>query len=388
MVAAVVVAATSVVALVRTRPASGATIYRVEVAHGLTSPAGAESRRFFPSRIWVHRGDTIRFTSATYVAVALLPAGQRPGTWLPAEWRGTARSWSPFLTDPDEASGHLVLNPRVAAQSNPTCGGLHQESCPFDGSGSAEDGVLGSGLPLTAPIDFSVSIAARNGAVLWALDLMDPAMRMRIAVVPKTKPASTQQGIDAQKAQLLADDRATAVALDERFRDKHAFVRRQGTVVWQAWAGIDAGAVSVARMYPARLTVRPGQSVEWHFDRLRHLAHTVTFPAGKAKSISGNAVAPVCDPGAGPDGGPEVAGPPYCDDPRDLELDVDPRLRVAAGNGAYAGGADFESSGVRGGGFATSTTTFPLRFPTPTASLFAFRCLLHPAMVGTVAVRP
>ncbi len=389
LAAVVALVATVAVVVVRPRPASGATTFRVEVAHGLPTPAGAESRRFFPSRISVHRGDTIRFTSGTYVTVALLPAVQKPATWLPAQWRGTSHPWSPFRPDPDEASGHLVLNERVAAPSNPTCGGGgDQDPCAFDGLGTAEDGVLNSGLPLTAPLDFSVRITARGGSVIWALDLMDPAMRLRIAVVPLSKPASTQQGIDAQKAELLAKDRATAAALDAKYRDKHAFVRRQGRVVWQAWAGIDTATVSLPRMYPERLAIRPGQTVEWHFDKLRHLAHTVTLPAGKARSISGDALVPMCDPGAGGDQPPEVAGPPYCDDPRELEMDVDPRLRGPAGNGAFTGGADFESSGVRGAGFATSKRAFALRFPTQSSpSGFSFRCLLHPSMLGIVAVR-
>lgn len=368
--------------------ASGETTYRIRVGRFLTEPPGAESRRFFPGEIRVHRGDLLRFLSRGYVSVALLPEGQQPGSWVRANWKGVGGAWSPFVRDRDEASGHLKMNPRVALPSQPTCGGPFGDPCEFDGSGPAVDGVLSSGLPLASAVDFTVLITARAKATLWAINLMDPKMRMKVVVVPPARQASSQRAIDLEAERLVAQDQETASALHERYVDLRRSVVRDGRATWQAWAGIDTPTVSLPLMYPRTLVLQQGDVVRWRFDRLRHVAHTVTFPATRAARIGAQPVSPVCDPGVRGDHEAEVAGPPFCDDPRDLELDVASRVPDPAGNGVFLGADDLESSGVRGGGVATSRSSYLLRFPgaSPAAG-YAYRCVLHPSMLGRVVVR-
>ena len=114
----------------------------------------------------------------------------------------------------------------------------------------------------------------------------------------------------------------------------------------------------------------------------------MTMPIGTAREILRNAPI-VCDPdgdaGPGPDNPPELEAPPFCNDPSQLEIEIDDRFIPRQGNGAFRG-SDLESSGVRGAN-ARSDQNYVLRFPvrSPDAG-FKYLCLIHPFMRGRVVV--
>jgi hypothetical protein len=98
----------------------------------------------------------------------------------------------------------------------------------------------------------------------------------------------------------------------------------------------------------------------------------------------------VCDPdgdaGAGPDVPPELAEPPFCNDPTQLEFELDDRFIAPQGNGVFRGG-DLESSGARGRHAALGNDAYSLTFrATSPGTGFKYLCLIHPFMRGRVVV--
>lgn len=122
-------------------------------------------------------------------------------------------------------------------------------------------------------------------------------------------------------------------------------VAAAGPQSWNADAGTgDATGVAALKFYPAAITVDAGDSITW---KVAGNAHTVSFlTAGQT--------------------------PPAPDDP-------------ASGN--PAGGTTFDGSTYTSSGIvvpAPGHDTYALTFPT--AGTFAFHCLIHPGMDGSVTV--
>jgi plastocyanin len=146
-------------------------------------------------------------------------------------------------------------------------------------------------------------------------------------------------------------------------------------------------------MYPRKLKIRKGDRVRWRFDRLPFELHTVSFPRKKALQIIQGDFVPACDPdgdaGAGPDTPPELEGPPFCNDPSQLEFELQPRSMHKYGNGKVRSAKDFETSGVRGE-FGFNENPYTLKFTkTSNKKGFKYICMIHGGfMGGNVVVKP
>jgi plastocyanin len=366
--------------------AKAQTTYDVLVGQFLEAAPAAESMRFFPGELDVHQGDTLHFTSNGFHTATFLPSGVGPVEWFDSQ--ATLGTNQPFaLIEPDEDDGGdaFKFNNEAIFPSDPSCGGPGQAACTFDGSS-----VLNSGAPFFGPFDFAATIDAGVGTSFYIVCIIHgPDMRMRVDVVGAGEPASDPDDLVDTNAAALRQDLDTANALHERFSSRRtSHVAVGGARVWDAWAGIDSNHVALYNFYPRKLRIDKGDRVQWHFDSLSFEDHSVTMPFGTAMEIASNA--PIaCDPdsdaGPGPDNPPELEGPPFCNDPAQLEIELDDRLIPPHGNGAFRG-ADLESSGVRGAN-APGDQNYVVRFPerSPDAG-FKYICLIHPFMRGRVVV--
>jgi plastocyanin len=252
---------------------------------------------------------------------------------------------------------------------------------------------LNSGLPQGGPLEFNVAIDAPAGSRLTFLCLIHTQMRLRVDVVAagqESSPAALAQA----KEEALRHDTEEAAALHARYsarKTKHRTA--SGQVVWDAWAGVDGGHVSLFGMYPKKLNIKRGQRVQWHFGGLIFEPHTVTFPLSKGLEIANAFPTPMCDPdgdeGSAPDTPPSAPPPAFCEGgPQQLELDAPQGLMLQAGDGRVRSKTDFESSGWRGTVSQPSSAAYTLRFPKTSGDAgHRYVCMIHPFMRGRVVVR-
>ena len=122
-------------------------------------------------------------------------------------------------------------------------------------------------------------------------------------------------------------------------------VAAAGPLTWSVDAGTgDDTGVAALKFYPAALTVDAGDTVTW---KVAGNAHTISFlPAGMT--------------------------PPSPEDP----------AAQAPAGGTTFDGTTFTSSGIKFP--APGQDTYSLTFPT--AGTYAFHCLIHPGMEGTLTV--
>lgn len=365
--------------------ASAATTYEVSVGRFLEG-APAESMRFLPGSIDVHQGDTLHFTSESFHTATVLPLGQGPVEWFDANAAEPGSPYYPLQPDPDDDS--FKFNLAAALPSSFTCGAPAMPACSYDGSS-----VVNSGLPLESAMDFSVTVDVAAGSGFYVVCIIHGAqMRMKVNVVSGGEPASDPADVRAANAAAIEQDTNSAAALFVKYAGTRSWHRDpDGTKVWDAWAGVDNRHVTLYGMFPSRLTVRRGDTVQWHFDSLTFEDHTVTFPIDTAKDIVRNSFVVACDPdgdaGPGPDNPPDLDAFPFCGDPTQTEVDFDGRFVPPAGNGTFRGN-DLETSGELGATSFQGDGNFDLRFGRTSSNRgFKYICLLHPFMRGRVVVR-
>ena len=344
--------------------------------------APAESMRFFPSTIDVHQGDVLHFTSDSFHTATLLPVGAGPVEWFDANATGDA-PYAILQRDKDDGARAYVFSTPVALPTDPTCGGPSQPICSFDGTS-----VLNSGIPLAGPMEMSVSVDVAPGNTIYVVCLIHGAMmRMGVHVVKASRPASDPAALAAGNAAAIAQDTDSAAALDAKFSSMYTSHETATGTVWDAWAGVENRYVTLYGMYPKKLKIARGDTVQWHFDQLNYEIHTVTFPMDTAKAVADNSFFPVCDTGAGADSPPDLPGPPFCSDPSQLELQLDNRFVAPHGDGSFEG-TDYQNSGVRGGVSPIGDANYDLSFGYRSGDTpFQYICLVHEFMRGRIVVR-
>ena len=383
--------------------ANAAVMFDVEVGRFFDeSDHTAESMRFFPASIKVVPGDTIHFSTKSFHGVTLLPTDQQPETWS-ANNASPGGPWSVFESDPDEGVNAARVNLTIATPSGP-CGWPTQEPCEFDGSGDEVFGPLNSGLPLfpgesgteTRQLSFDVTITADPGTTIYALDPLHPAMTMQIDVVDTFTERSDPIELDTESDQQFADDQTRATELDTTYSKKKVKKSVKGKTVWKAWAGLEEEGISLRRMYPKKLTIKPGNRVRWNFSTNLYEAHSVTFPQTRAVALAGAFPDIVCDSNGdqdpAPDSEPSSDDFPFCASFAELELDVPPAMVVKSGDGVVKSTKDIEASGARGATYAPTAKSYELSFPKKSSrSGFKYACAIHEAahapMRATVVVK-
>jgi plastocyanin len=335
--------------MIPTMTASAAVTYDVKVGREFPESKGIPgfSARFYPESIRVHKGDTIHFRGAPGL---FLPSGEDPTEWRLANAADLGDPYFPFDADPDDGADAVKFNIDLFSPTRDDCGDA-AAPCEFDGKDVLSSGdVEGLGSK-----EFFVTITANPGDVLFAIPLFGIGAEFRIDVVAENEAASTQEELDLLAKDLKQQDLDRVGELhDEYSAKKIKETTDTGEVVWDAWAGVDEGPISLLAMYPHKLRIKRGQSVRWNFPLTNEL-HTATLPFAKAESLVFNNFVPWCDPdgdeGTVPDREPtkKEQENEACKAPAVTEFDLDRRERnTPRGDGIFTGNKDFEYSGLRG----------------------------------------
>ena len=390
-----------------TKAAQAQETWQVEVGRFFNeNDHSAESMRFFPSALKVHQGDVLRFNTKAFHSVTLLPVGQDAATWTEDNAGGINKAWSVFRSDPDEGDS-VKTNLSVMSPSG-ACGWPTQSPCSFNGIGDETNGIVHSGLAIfptgteaeTQQLDFSVRVLADPGQTFDVVDVLHPSMTMTVEVAAAAEDASDPVALEELSDDQFAADQESATKLHNQYKNKKVKKGKGSKTVWSAWAGVETPTVSLRRMYPSKLTIKKRQSVKWNFNKNVMSSHTVTFPAGQARTIAGGFPEIVCDEdGDFPDGGEEIADTtptsaslPFCENFSHLELDVPAQLTAVQGDGILKNASDLESSGVHGAGLATDSVSYKLKFKKPSSKKgFSYICMIyeiaHANMQGKVVVK-
>jgi plastocyanin len=334
-------------------PARAATTYEIIVGADYFESAGIPgfSTRFYPGSVKLHKGDILHF--AGFGAPALLPKDL-----------STAEAIERFAFDPTDPYSNPVPDPDDGPDAwkfdfskfTPTFVGCGTADNPCEWAGSDPDAV---GIPEEVP-EIYVTITANPGDVIYAnLFGYSHDADFRIEVVAQNETASTQAELDTRASQLQRDDLDKAGALLNRFSTRESsHVTRDGTRVTDVWVGVENGPVALLGMFPRKVTIKRGQTVQFHFDYEGMETHDAFFPKSVARDVLFNTFVPVCDTdgdtGTALDVEPifdetDPEAPPACPDGAVLEFDLDPRQVTKQGNGVFAGASDVENSGIRTG---------------------------------------
>jgi plastocyanin len=373
--------------------------YTIRIGRFLPGIRSAESMRFFaPTErgfptVRVHEGDQIRFTSTGFHTATLLPVGEAADEWVADNATELDQSFTALQFDPDDGAGHLKQSPDSLIQNRDDCGVAVQPPTPCDFDGAS---VLNSGAALDGPLDFTAIVNVPAGNSFWVVCLVHPHVRLRVIVVDDADPTTDQATIDADRADKIAHDTDTALALDAKYEARQSRHRAPGGgVVWDVWQGVDTRFVALSETYPKRLNIRRGQRVRWHFAQLNHEIHTATFPLDEeAWFVNEETFNVVCDPDGDGTGGTDTpadfTNPDLCTTPggiQDVEVDFGARTAQGTGNGVIRNNA-LENSGIRGP-VTNRFESYDVRFPRRSGrNPFRFFCIFHGnVMLNRITVR-
>ncbi|MFI5054176.1 MAG: hypothetical protein ACHQDE_07425 [Acidimicrobiia bacterium] len=329
---------------------------------------------FFPGpSISVHQGDVLDFSfSATDTphTATLTPAAD------PEAWRTTNQAPSgPYTLEvPDSQLGgddnSIVLNPSVAAPSDPTCG-TSANPCAFDASKVVSSGVQFPN-PSAQP-SFFVAVNAPVGTYSF-LCLLHPGMEVSLKVAADSTSVPTPQQVSKagakQVKQLTKVDGAKADEIAQTVTTRHTAT---GTVV-----KINAGGFSnnvSANEYPDNpVVVHAGTKIR--FIGMPEL-HTATFPKAAAKDPNYAFLQSFCEQ-AGAD--TPAQSPADCSDPTKFETVFNPLAVVPTASANLVKPKTFVNAGL----LVPGTNGLIIAKKPGT---YTFVCLVHgPEMSSTIKV--
>ena len=353
--------------------------YRVQL--DARPPAGEpwSFLRYFPRELTVHPGDIVDAAwggaGAPHTATAI-PDGNiaswvadnqgPPGPEDPSEF-----PWA--LQVPDTTvggdDGEVVLNPAVAAPSDPSCG-TSSDPCAFDGSD-----VVNSGFQFSSPgsqPSFYVHVTAPVGEYAF-ICLVHPGMEMNLHVVgggqsiPSPEEVATETTRQIHRARDV--DGPTADDLAQTVKRTHL---PSGHTRLTMWAGGFWRQVSADEF--------PDDTLQAHVgDRIKVLGnfeiHTATFPASSARTVP--FITTQCEQ-AGAD--PPAMSPADCESPTDFQLAFNAKAVLPTPNADLRTPDRFVNSGLL---TYPSAHVFVARQP----GLYDFVCLVHgPSMSGSIRI--
>jgi plastocyanin len=307
---------------------------------------------FFPHRVSIHVGDSLRFVTDEFHTVDLPPKGGKLEQLLtPASQKASGVT--------DAAGAAFWFNGQPLLQLNPAMlPGIWGQRATYSGAARVLSGV--PPLPTVKPLTVKF---AKKGRFTFLCDV-HPGMKGVVDVLPRRASLPSRR----VRNRALATQISRALKIGKRLPRP---APSQGVV--------DVGApgrngVERLAMFPATTTVAAGQPVTFRMTRPSREAHTVTFGPGPADNPSTyvgalsasfrNLTAPLDARAAYPSEQPGAAAPA-----------LTPTLH---GNG-------FWNSGLLD---ADSRTPLPdsasVTFGAP--GTYEYFCLIHPQMVGVVKV--
>lgn len=371
------------------------------VEMGLEVPHGFSTRVLAPID---HDTPTLNVTTNDVVDLfgggVVLAEGKSPQEW---HSENTQELDSPFglvLSDPDADLEGVNSDYRfnVMALDTPTdpdCGATADDACVIDGSS-----VFNGGNRFDGPAEghFFVRIAATPNTTLWVTSPFNVNRLSALKINVVATGADTQAEIDGAAADIRALETDAAKALHAKLSvtsTKHRTA--SGQVVHDAYAGYDTATFALLDFYPARLVIKKGEKVRWHFSSLHIEQHGLAFPYQTGIGIANNeAFIPACDPdgaGEGPDTLPDFETF-SCPDGGELEFDIGHRMAAKLGDGSFPGGSKkVEASGLRGAnipsapGLAGGLDPWDLRFTkTSDSAGFKYVCTFHGRFMNATVV--
>ncbi len=329
--------------------------------------------RFFPASLTVHRGDVVdaAWAGAGTPHTATVVPDRYPERWR-RQNQGPGDPWS-FVV-PDSAAGgddnELVINPAVAAPSDPTCGSSASTPCAFDGSSVVNSG-FEFGDPTNEPA-FFVKMDAPAGTYSFVC-LVHPGMDLTVHVVSGGASAPTPAQVSARGARQFK--KATQVWGEQADHQAQTVVSGHvdaGHKVVTLWAGGYSHNVSADEFPDTPITVRVGDSVQilGNFE-----IHTATIPASSVDSVP--FVTTQCEV-AGAD--TPATSPADCADPTQFQIALNPQAIAPTASLALSNPNTFVNSGLVS---APSSTVFTAE----KAGTYTIVCLVHgPAMSTKIKV--
>jgi len=360
-----------------------------------TKVASGESMRFFPADLTVHKGDTLTFRGDFHTALFLPTSATDADAWIAENATAPDDPYSFIKGNPDNQTYPLKLwgdNPFTPAPC-----GSEDAPCAYGGDEVIDSGLLFnyydfSGGPDVPPVNngFTVTVDANPGDVFWVICGVHPKMRMRVVVVGPNEDSTTQESIDTYTTTTVNEDRRAATELHESMSSSHPSQMVDGKKVWTAFAGYDAEDFSLFGMYPKKINVKRGQSVEWRFASLNFEVHTATLANKKARRLGHRGQPILCDPnGDGESGGetmpPPEAFPPQCSEGAAEQVLAAQMLSVV-GDGTFKNVKDLENSGVRGA-MTPTRDPYVLKIGARSGSTYTYLCAIHPFMIGKIRVK-
>ena len=272
---------------------------------------GADVNDFFPDRVTIHVGDSVRFQPSGFhtVNIPATRGAKGPLPFLtPTARRSPARWTRPGRRSGSTASPQVAVNPLVGAAAN------FGKRLTYTGKKRVESGLPA---PQGPPQPMTVKFAGK-GTLTYYCDV-HPGMKATVVVRPKRRSIPTaRQDAKALKKQ-YAKDLKVAKGLT-------GTTPPAGTVDLGS-AGADG--VEIFAMFPSTVTIPVGTTLKFQMSKGTYETHTATFGPGPADTPStylgqARGVVPVADPGSlaiYPSDMPPAAG----------DTDADARTATASG---------------------------------------------------------
>ncbi len=313
-----------------------------------------DDNAFYPSKIQVTQGSTLRFTIAGFHNVAYVPRGQKPPAFAALDPANPVGQ----VTDPAGAPYWFSGRPRITVEPK-----VFVPQGPKEVDGST---FVGSGLPAegAAPKPFSVRMTGKPGRYRFLCSI-HPGMTLDATVKPRSArvPSPAQDRRAARRQYAAAVRRVTALA------------RAKAPAGRVVQAGNDEGTIAYFGFRPARTTIKAGQSVTFRMSRRSSEIHNVAFgPAAYLEALSRRFVAPAAD-ASGAFAltlSPEVMYP------------SDPPGSWPALDGTTHGNGFFNTGTLDTDAATPLARNATVRFARP--GTYGFICNVHPDMKGTVTV--
>jgi plastocyanin len=291
--------------------------------------SGIDVMAFFPDTLRIHVGDTILWTQNAHEihTVTFLAGTPLPELIVPAP------------------GGGLMLNPEVAFPVAPTNG-------QYDGSTIANSGVMSTdpgqpqqfSLTFTQAGTFTYLCIIHSEMMFATIEVVDPSVSV---LSPADVAKNAQRSI---RTQLKQGNKLLHVAKSQVPPPQQ---NPDGTKTFTVLIGYSEGQIDLMGFFPRKLSVRPGDTVNFMLSNTNGAPHTVTF-------FNGGADIPFIIPV------PNPPGPPLLMINPDVLAPINP-------------GQPLTTDGVFSSGFlspGSPNTTYSLTIG-DTSGIFPYECILH-----------
>jgi plastocyanin len=229
-------------------------------------PRGIDIMAFFPSKVTIHVGDSIRWiqNSNEIHTVTFLGGSPIPTLIGPAAFFG--------LPTPPVAPSGLVFNPMAVNRDAPAAGLGDTTTFVNSGLMGRETGQYPSfELKFTAAGTYHYLCLVHGEIMSGTIEVVGPDQHVASPGMVKA------QGLYEIARQMA---KAPAVIFAARRQISPPTVNPDGTMTHYVNLGFSQGQIDLMRFFPRKLWVRPGDTVVWQMTLASDAPHTVTFLNG------------------------------------------------------------------------------------------------------------